>query len=587
MLREQYTGVPFIALTATATPRVRTDILHQLGMVNTKWFLSSFNRNNLKYQVHPKKGKASTDDLSSIIQQQFRNKTGIVYCLSKKDCDDTAKDMRKAGIKAKAYHAGLGREERTQTQDSWLQDKTKVVCATIAFGMGIDKPDVRFVIHQSIPQSIEGYYQESGRGGRDGGPCLCLLLYSHQDIIRMRKLIDLGEGDMASRRTHLNNLDQMVKYCEEMSECRRVMQLQYFGEAFDRNQCGVMKGMDCDNCIKRDKGDIQSRDITDTSRTLVAAVMRMERTVSNRFTALQLVEVWRGGKSAKVIDSGWDKDPLHGSSSLSSEEAIRVIRRLVSLNILREELVVARERKAIAYIKSGDKAQALMAGREKVVHFVDTSQSGGGMGLGDVESVPENEKKLRELEEACLEELKQVVLAAGQDYYPENKINNVNEVIQIEALRIISRRLPTSREQLLQVDYMTEFRCDQYESVIFGTTRPYHEIRMEHLKTMAAARQEQLQEEARTRVVEKSAKKSRRSGGKRKGRGGRKKAGTSSRGRGRTVSKSTLSRGSTSSSSRGRGRGGASSSVGGGGSMGLPKFASRFGAAGAGQYSMI
>ena len=181
----------------------------------------------------------------------------------------------------------------------------------------------------------------------------------------------------------------------------------------------------------------------------------------------------------------------------------------------------------------------------------------------------------------------QVVLAAGQDYYPENKINNVNELIQIEALRIMSRRLPTSREQLLQVDYMTEFRCDQYESVIFGTTRPYHEIRMEHLKTMAAQRQEQLQEEARTRVVEKSAKKSRRSGGKRKGRGGRKKAGTSSRGRGRTVSKSTPSRGSTSSSSRGRGRGGASSSVGGGGSMGLPKFASRFGAAGAGQYSMI
>ena len=581
MLRETFTGVPFIALTATATPRVRTDILHQLGMVNTKWFLSSFNRNNLKYQVHPKKGKASTEDLSNIIQQQFRNKTGIVYCLSKKDCDDTAKEMRKAGIKAKAYHAGLGREERTATQDSWLQDKTKVVCATIAFGMGIDKPDVRFVIHQSIPQSIEGYYQESGRGGRDGGPCLCLLLYSHQDIIRMRKLIDLGEGDMASRRTHLNNLDQMVKYCEEMSECRRVMQLQYFGEAFDRNQCGVMKGMECDNCIKRDKGDIQSRDITDMSKSLVGAVTRMERGVSNRFTALQLVEVWRGGKSAKVVDSGWDKDPLHGSGSLSSEEAVRVIRRLVSLNILREELVVARERKAIAYIKSGEKAQSLMAGREKVVHFVDTSQR-GAMGLGDVESVPENEKKLRELEEECLEELKQVVLAAGQDYYPENKINNVNEVIQIEALRIISRRLPTSREQLLQVDYMTEFRCDQYESVIFGTTRPYHTIRMEHLKTMAAARQEQLQEEARTKVVEKSAKKSRRSGGKRKGRG-RKKAGTSSRGRGRTASKATPSRGAA-SSSRGRGRGGAGASV---GSMGLPKFGSRFGAAGAGQYSMI
>ena len=169
-LREQFSSVPFIALTATATPRVRQDVLQQLGMTNTKWFLSSFNRNNLKYQVLPKKGKTSTEDMAAIIQQQFKNKTGIVYCLSKKDCDDLSMDLRKAGIKAKAYHAGLNKDERSQTQDHWLQDKVKVVCATIAFGMGIDKPDVRFVIHHTVSKSMENFYQETGRAGRDNQP---------------------------------------------------------------------------------------------------------------------------------------------------------------------------------------------------------------------------------------------------------------------------------------------------------------------------------------------------------------------------------------------------------------------------------
>ena len=259
------------------------------------------------------------------------------------------------------------------------------------------------------------------------------------------------------------------------------------------------------------------------------------------------------------------------------------------MNFLKDDYVsIAGGKNVVAYIKSGDKAQSLISGREKVDYFVDTSQR-GGMALGEVESLPENEQKLREMEEECLEELKQVVLAAGQDYYPDNKINNVNEVIQIEALRLISRRLPVTREQLLQIDYMTQFRCEQYESVIFGTTRHYHDIRMEHLRSMAAARQEQLQEEARTKVVtSSSAKKGRKSWGRKKGRGKR-KTGGSTRGR-KTKTTSSRGRGASSSSraTASSSRGGSASSSRGAGSMGLPKFGTnRFGAANAGLYTFM
>lgn len=158
-LRTNFPNVPFMALTATATPRVRTDILHQLGMKNPKWFLSSFNRANLQYEVRPKKGKSATKEMIDLIRKDFPRHSGIVYCLSRNECDTVAKDLSAAGLKAVAYHAGLGDKDRANVQDKWIKDQFRIVCATIAFGMGIDKPDVRFVLHYSLPKSIEGYYQ--------------------------------------------------------------------------------------------------------------------------------------------------------------------------------------------------------------------------------------------------------------------------------------------------------------------------------------------------------------------------------------------------------------------------------------------
>merc|ERR1719354_9697 len=284
LLRSKFPGVPMMALTATATPRVQTDILVQLSMRNTQVFKQSFNRANLKYEVRQKKGKSCILEIAELILASFKRKSGIVYCFSQKDCETAAGHLVKAGISAAPYHAGLGFEVRNRTQEDWVQDKIRVVCATIAFGMGIDKPDVRYVVHQSLPKSIEGYYQESGRAGRDGDPSRCILFYNFSDMLRMRKLIE-GNRDCnrETQKIHMDNLWQMVRYAENISDCRRVLQLQYFGEVFDHNRCGEIANMRCDNC---------TRNINST----------MEK----------FVDVWRGMKNQKTVSSGWDSDPIYG-----------------------------------------------------------------------------------------------------------------------------------------------------------------------------------------------------------------------------------------------------------------------------------
>lgn len=190
ILRERYPNVPLMALTATATPRVRIDILAQLNLKHCKWFLCSFNRPNLKYIVTPKKSAATTmEDILQVIKK-YRNSSGIIYCLSRNDCDKMAASLCSEGVRASSYHAGLPDTNRETVQKDWISEKVKVICATIAFGMGIDKPDVRFVLHYSLPKSIEGYYQESGRAGRDGEPSECILYYNNRDMIIFRKMMD-------------------------------------------------------------------------------------------------------------------------------------------------------------------------------------------------------------------------------------------------------------------------------------------------------------------------------------------------------------------------------------------------------------
>jgi ATP-dependent DNA helicase RecQ len=253
-------NAPIIALTATATDKVRTDIKKNLGIVDAKEFKSSFNRPNLYYEVRPKTKNVDKDIIKFI--KRNAGKSGIIYCLSRKKVEELAAVLCANEIKAAPYHAGLDTATRSQTQDDFLMEKFDVIVATIAFGMGIDKPDVRFVIHYDIPKSLEGYYQETGRAGRDGGEGLCVAFYSHKDLQKLDKFM---EGKPVAEQDIGRQLLQETAAYAETSVCRRKMLLHYFGEEYDKDNCH-----NCDNCLHPKKKIEAGRELATALRAIAA-----------------------------------------------------------------------------------------------------------------------------------------------------------------------------------------------------------------------------------------------------------------------------------------------------------------------------
>lgn len=397
IFKSNFKNVPIMALTATATPRVQEDVVLQLRLEQCVTFRSSFNRPNLRYEVRPKKAKAVVEQMKNMIETHYIDKfgnvmSGIIYCLSRGECEKLSNQLSKTMLEYRGrdgqvrkkrlivgyYHAGLTHNQRKEVQRRWSNDEIPIICATIAFGMGINKPDVRFVIHYSMPKSLEGYHQEAGRAGRDGQISACILLYSYADAQKAKHMIKQSAIEQRTEPEHLRltleSLDRMIAYCEEKVECRRVLQLSHFGEtSFSAAHCNKT----CDNCWQASK--YTDADITKQACELINLVGAMQGKSSLSY----VVDVFRGSKSAQVRMMRHEDLPQYGAGKgMKKSEVERILRRMILENILVEESHRAdnQYQNVITCLKvnQGRAGDYLNGRRRLIIKCLEAEKPGGG-----------------------------------------------------------------------------------------------------------------------------------------------------------------------------------------------------------------
>ena len=322
-LRDQFPNTPVIALTATATERVREDILHQLRMPKAERFVSSFNRPNLTYRVTPK--RRSLEQLDAMLRK-LGDGSAIVYCFSRKDTEDVASRLSGNGFRALPYHAGLEDGVRRQTQERFISGEIPIIVATIAFGMGVDKPNIRLVVHYDLPKTIEGYFQETGRAGRDGRPSECVLFFSYRDKMKQDYFIDQIE-DAPERDAAKERLAKMVEYGAGRT-CRRRFLLDYFGEQLAQDNCGA-----CDHCLASEAPTPvgSAYDGTVTAQKILSAIIR----TGERFGVSYVADVLRGSRAKRVLQQGHDRLSVHGiSRDTSKDELIDIADQLIEKGLV-------------------------------------------------------------------------------------------------------------------------------------------------------------------------------------------------------------------------------------------------------------
>jgi ATP-dependent DNA helicase RecQ len=343
ILHERYPNVPRIALTATADHQTRAEIAHRLQLDDARKFVSSFDRPNIRYQI-VEKGNGRKQ-LLDFIQAEHTGDCGIVYCLSRKKVEETAEFLNENGIRALAYHAGMDHAKRAANQARFLREENIVMCATIAFGMGIDKPDVRFVCHLDLPKSIEGYYQETGRGGRDGMPASAWMAYGLQDVVLQRRMIDESDADETFKRVLGQKLDAMLGLCETLS-CRRMRLLEYFGER--SGPCG-----NCDTCLLPPV----SFDGTVPVQKLLSTIYRVDQ----RFAAGHIIDVLRGVTSERITQWRHDSLSVYGIGNDRSEQEWRaIVRQAIALGL------VTVDHESYSSLKLTDAARPVLKGGQQV-----------------------------------------------------------------------------------------------------------------------------------------------------------------------------------------------------------------------------
>lgn len=365
--RQKWPRVPLMALTATATDNVKADVISNLNMQGCEVFAQSFNRPNLVYEIRPKGKKAdSVRSIAELIKSSYNDKSGIVYCLARKRCEEVAKSLKNEfRIKASHYHAGMPTDEKTTVQKKWQDGRIKVIVATIAFGMGIDKPDVRFVIHENIPKSLEGYYQETGRAGRDGLRAGCILFYNFADTVPLRKMIDEGDGTREVKERQHEMLRMMINYCVNNVDCRRVQILKYFSERFSSEQCQKY----CDICRSSVTHELQ--DFTEYGQKAVCLVQRTCRTF--RLTLKGYEDVFKGLKSKKYEQ--FRSQPEFGAgASLDKLLISRLFQQLMIDGVLIEDMHAKNGMGfLLRYIIPGPTAQSFLRGGYRLKISVETT----------------------------------------------------------------------------------------------------------------------------------------------------------------------------------------------------------------------